>query len=321
MIHTRLYRDGKLAESDFDVTLISDHLEEPDTMVWLDLEDPDLQDFGLLPEEFGLHGLAVEDATKPSQRPKLEIYEDHLFVVMYALSNHSDELTQSEIDVFVGKRFMITVRKSPVWNMKPAIDRWDAEENLSEEGIGFFLYALMDVVVDEYMSLAEKLNDELEDLQGSLFSGQPKRDVQRNIFNMRRKLVAFNRYAIPFREVLNSLLRRDRKEFSDEMRLYFQDVYDHLIRVGSSVETMREILSSAYEVHLSLTSNHLNEIMKKVTSWAALLGVATVIAGVYGMNFKLVPRDATLGGFWFAIGLMAVASLALYAMFKRKDWL
>lgn len=321
MVRTRLYRSGSLEASDFDPSLVSDYLEEPDTFVWVDLERPAPGDMAMLGEEFRLHPLAIEDATKPHQRPKVERYEHHLFVVVYAVWVEGDGVAAAEVDAFIGDRFVITVRKDPGWRIDPVLERWDAAQDMVKHGVGYLLYALLDTVVDGYFLVVDALEDRVDDLEDRVFDVRAGRGVQEELLGLRRQLVGLRRVVLPVREVMNTLLRRDLPPLGDEIVPYFQDIYDHVIRVSESVEAMRELLASALEVHLSFVSNQLNAIMKKVTSWAAILAVGTLIAGVYGMNFRLVPADQTLTGFWAALGMMGASSLALYVYFRRKDWL
>lgn len=311
-----------LEASDFPAAEVSDHLDEPETFVWLDLEKPQLEDFELLIEEFQLHPLAVEDATKPHQRPKLELYPHHMFLVFYALEMIDGRIESYEVNVFVGERFLITVRKDDRWPIDPITVRWDeANDLLKKEGVGFFLYEALDLVVDGYMSITGELEERIEDLEEGLFRPDARSQLQEEIFDARKQLISFRRAVVPLIDVMGSLTHQEKIFFSENMRPYFQDVHDHVIRVRESVDTMRDTLSSALEVHLSYSSHHLNDIMRKVTSWAAILGAATTIAGIYGMNFRLVPRDQTIFGFWFALGLIFASCLGLYVYFKARDWI
>lgn len=322
MIRTRVYRRSVLDASDFPAAQVSDYLDEPETFVWLDLEEPKVEDFTLLIEEFQLHPLAVEDATKPHQRPKLELYPHHMFLVFYASELAEGRLESSEVNVFIGERFLITVRKDKGWPIEPITIRWDqASDLLQKEGAGFFLYEAMDLVVDGYMSITDSLEERIENLEEELFRSDGRSQLQEEIFDARKQLISFRRAIVPLVDVMSALTHKENLFFSENMRPYFQDVQDHVIRVREAVDTMRDTLSSALEVHLSYSSHRLNDIMRKVTSWAAILGAATTIAGIYGMNFRLVPTDQTLFGFWFALGLIFASCLGLYLYFKARDWI
>lgn len=320
-ICTRVYRSGVLEETDFDPSRVSDYLEDPDTIVWLDLVRPRAEDLEMLAEEFGLHPLALEDASGRHQRPKVERYEHHLFIVTYALVSEGGRVEAAEVDAFVGDRFLITVRKDPRFPIDPVCRRWDAGGGSVKLGIGYLLHGLLDALVDDYFVVVDGLEDRVEDLEERVFDPEQAALVQRQIFELRKEFLNLRKVVLPLREVLNALLRRDLLAFPDELVPYFQDVYDHVLRVSEAMESMRELMGIVLELRLSLASNRLNEIMKRVTSWAAIIGVATMMAGIYGMNFELVPADQTLFGFWFAVALMAISSLLLYFYFRRKEWL
>ena len=322
MERTRVYRDGALEAEDFDPSELSDYLDQPGTVVWLDLESPTAADLALIEEEFGLHPLAVEDSISVDhfQRPKLDVYEDHVFLVVHALAMQED-VTPSEVAMFVSERYLITVRKSPAWPMKAVLHRWDNARIGAGVDVGILLYEQLDQIVDGYFVVLDALEDRVEALEDRLFDGDKREVIQKEIFDLRKHLLTARKSIVPLREAINGLLRRETAFIDDAMRPYYLDTYDHVIRASDSIEVMRELLTSSLEVHLSLVSNRLNAIMKKVTSWAAILGAATTIAGIYGMNFKLVPHEQTIFGFWFAVGLIFVACSILYIYFKARDWL
>lgn len=321
MIRTRLYRDGNLEASDFDPALVSDYLEELGTVVWMDLTAPSAGDLDMLAEEFRLHPLALEDALHPHQRPKVERYEHHVFLVVYSARLEGAGLAISEVDAFVGDRFLITVRKDPAWPIEPLLERWDQAGWLTEQGVGYLLYGLLDTVVDDYFPVSEAFGDRVEKIEDDVLGLEERSKVQQELVDLRRDLVGFRRIVLPMQEVLNALSRRDLTLFSDEIAPYFRDVGDHLMRVGDAVGAMEDVLSGAFSLHLSAASNRLNDIMRRVTGWAAIIGVATTIAGIYGMNFRLFPRGESSYGFWIANGLILVSATALYVYFRRREWL
>lgn len=321
MLANRLYRDGSLEASDFDPALISDFLDEKDTFVWCNLVSPSASDLDMLIEEFQLHPLAVEDATHPHQRPKLDVYPTHSFAVLYDLWVENGSLQSSEVNVFIGERFFVTVSKDGKWSYESVVERWDLDSSKAEHGVGYLLYHLLDSIIDRYFSAADKLGDMTEEIEDMLFDSG-KGDGQQQLYHLRKQLVAARRLLAPLREVIAAILRKDSFAVDEEMHPYFQDVYDHVLRVSESIDMSRELLTTALEVHLSVSSNRLNEIMKKVTSWAAILAVCTAIFGMYGMNYPLLPRaDASYFGFLFAVAVVVFSSFGLYLYFKRKDWL
>jgi len=323
MIRTRLYRSGNLELTDFDPAEISDHLAEPDTVVWMDLCEPRREDFAVLGQEFGLNPLAVEDATTERQRPKLDHYDDHLFLTVYgvALDATSGQLSTSELAVFVSSRYLITVRKDPGFSLAPVLAAWDQSADLAKHGVGFLLYGLLDVVVDGHFTAVESLDDGIESLEDLLFAARPvDTEVQRRSFELRKSLVVLRRLVLPMREVVNSLLRRELGVVDPAMAPYYQDVYDHVLRATEWTESLRDLVGTILETNLTLQGNRLNEVMKKVTSWAAIIAVPTAVTGFYGMNVPY-PGFAHHSGFIASVALLVVLSVGLYVSFRRRGWL
>jgi magnesium transporter len=324
VIRTRLYRDGKCIDENFDPARISDHLEgDGACTVWLDLESPDASDFALIAEEFGLNPLAVEDATAERQRPKLDHYDDHMFISLYDVSlDDSGSLQSHELAIFAADNYLITVRKTPGYSIDPVVERWDENQNLAKYGVVFLMWGLLDVIVDGHFQTVQKLDDRIEGLEELLFDPADKGTaVQRESFELRKSLVRIRRVVLPTREVLNALMRRDIHNEAAEMMPYYQDVYDHVLRAADWTDSLRDLVSTILETHLTIQGNRMNEIMKKVTSWAAIAAVPAVITGYYGMNVRLFPGAGSDSGGVVAILLMIVAISGLYVMFRKQDWL
>jgi magnesium transporter len=324
MIRTRCYRNGVVAEEGFDPERTSEFLEESDTVVWMDITEPTEDDFTLIAEEFALNPLAVEDALHERQRPKLDHYDDHVFISLYDvdLDRQSGELSTSELAVFAAPRYLITVRKDPRFSMDEVIQRWDDATHLSKYGTGFLLWGLLDVVVDGHFESVQVLDDEIEALEDLLFDNRPHgTEVQRRSFELRKSLVLLRRVVLPTREVLNALMRRENELVDSELMPYYQDVYDHVLRAADWTDSLRELVTTILESYLTIQGNRLNEIMKAVTSWAAIAAVPTVITGYYGMNVHTWPHAGTLIGGIVALGLCVIGVTVLYVTFKRRDWL
>jgi magnesium transporter len=308
----------------FAVAEISNHLAEPESVVWLDLCRPTAADFEMINAEFGLHELAVEDALQESQRPKLDRYATHLFISAYAvaLNPPDDRLKTSEIAVFLTDKALITVRKDDEFDMAAVMARWDATSDLASHGVAFLLHGLLDHIVDGHFLAVQKLDESIEDLEELLFDDRRSQiqAVQHRSFQLRRNLVVLRRVALPMREVLNSLLRRDLHVVDEAMTPYYQDVYDHVLRVTEWTESLRDLIATTVETNLTIQANHMNLIMKKVTSWAAIIAVPTAITGFYGQNLPF-PGAGTHVGVLSSTALIAVLSAILYATFKRRDWL
>ncbi|HVX69566.1 MAG TPA: magnesium transporter CorA family protein [Mycobacteriales bacterium] len=325
MIRTRLYRDGKCVDQNFDPALISDHLKAEDAcIVWLDLDTPGPNDLALMAEEFGLNPLAVEDAATERQRPKLDHYDDHVFISLYdvGLDKASGALYAHELAVFASNRYLITVRKSPNYSIEPVLARWDDNAQLAKYGVGFLLWGLLDVVVDTHFDTVQQLDERIDALEDLLFDPRETGTaVQRESYELRKSLVRIRRVVLPTREVLNSLMRRENELVDNALMPYYQDVYDHVLRAADWTDSLRDLVSSILETHLTIQGNRMNEIMKKVTSWAAIAAVPAVITGYYGMNVVTYPHSATNTGGYAALGLMAGLVMVLYVIFKRIDWL
>ncbi len=321
MITCHLYRNGQVAETELDPSQISDLLKESGTMVWLDLEDPSEDELKMLQEEFDFHPLAIEDSLHRGQRAKVDVYENYFFLVVHGLRLEEEELKDSEIHVFVGQGFLVTLRYAPAFDLDPAKRRWGKHGDLNAEGGGSLLYALLDEVVDDYFEVIERLEDASEDIEEAVFADQPTPDIQEDIFRIKKLVLQFRRKVMPLREVLD-LLQEEIGVVTDRLRPYFRDVADHVIRVLEFTDNVRELQTTALEAHLSQVSNRLNQVMKQLTSWAAIILVPTLIAGIYGMNFvNPFPAFRTAAGFWIAIGLMVVSAGILYWIFKRREWL
>jgi len=323
VVRTRLYRGGHLDKQDFPVADLSDYLSEPDTVLWVDLCAPDRADLDVVAEELGLHALAVEDAVSPRQRPKLDRYDTHDFLSLYAvdLDNDTAALHLSELSAFVTPRVLVTVRKDPSFDMEAVIGRWDSSRNLATHGVGFLLWGLIDHVVDGYFDAVQTLDEEIEKLEDLLFEDRPRdNDVQRRSFALRKSLVTLRRVVLPMREVVNTLLRRDLSVVSDQMAPYYQDVYDHVLRATEWTESLRDLVTTIVETNLTLQGNRLNVITKKVTSWAAIIAVPTAITGFYGQNLPY-PGFGLTSGLIASSALIVGISVGLYVAFRRKDWL
>ena len=319
---TRLYRKGRLEAEGFPVAAISDHLAEG-AVIWLDLRDPDHDDLDVLSEEFGLHPLAIEDAVQEHERPKLDRYHTHLFLTAYSarFDEETGKLATSELAVFVTPQALITVRKDDGLDIGKVAERWDASPDLAPYGVGYLLHGLLDYVVDGHFDAVQSLDDTIEGLEDQLFSDVPQdMQVQRRSFELRKSLVLLRRIVLPMREVLNTLMRRDLHYVGDELMPYYQDVYDHVLRATEWTESLRDLVTSILETNLTIQGNRMNRISKQVTGWAAIIAVPTFITGFYGMNVPY-PGFSKPVGFSAAIGIMIVAGIVLYIIFRRKDWL
>ncbi len=320
---TRCYRKGVLDGEDFPVADVSEHLDDPDTVVWVDFCGPTKEQLDELAAELGLHELAVEDALGEHQRPKLDHYDSHLFLSCHAVRVNLDEgrLDVTEIDSFINSRWLITVRKDDGFPLEPVLQRWDNIGHLGQYGAGFLVYGLLDVVVDGYFDAAEVFDEYYDSISESIFAERPLEPSKaRHWFDMRQALVRFHRLVVPMREAVSSLMRREHSSVAEDLYPYFQDVYDHILRVSETTDSLRDLVGTIVETNLSLRDYRQNLVVKKITSWAAIVAVPTLITGYYGMNVPY-PGFAETWGWIVSVVVMVVASVALYINFRRRDWL
>jgi len=312
------YRPGGTAEQVADPDQISEIRGRDGRLVWVDLVDPNDAELDRVAEEFELHHLAMEDAKKHGQRPKFEKYPTHAFVVAY--SNPS-----GEVDLFVGPDWLVTVRErdddGDVWSLDGARSRF--ERTREDATVGFLLYVILDEIVDGYFDVVDQAEERLEVLEERIFAedAYDERDLQRQLLAVRRQLLQFRRRVVPLREVVSALLRKEVPWLDDAALLHFQDVYDHVLRATDLLDEQRELLGNVVEAQLAIVSNRMNEVMKTMTSWGAILLGSTLVAGIYGMNFDHMPELHWKLGYPFALAIMVALTLVGYRTFKRRDWL
>ena len=294
----------------------------PSHFVWIGLHEPDEALLREVQEEFSLHDLAVEDAHRAHQRPKLEEYGDAIFIVLRTAQRSSDgAIAFGETHLFVGPGYVVSVRHGASVPYVDVRQRCESAPHLLRKGPGFVLYALMDFVVDRYFPIVDELEDELDKLEEEIFGGDYKRETTERIYKLKRDLLGLKRAVSPLIDICNRLTRFDSQLIDAESRPYFRDIYDHVIRINETVDTLRELLNGALEANLSLISIQQNEVTKQLASWAAILAVPTMIAGVYGMNFEFMPELRWRFGYPLVLGFTVTACFLLYRRFKSAGWL
>jgi magnesium transporter len=319
-IACRLYVDGRLEEAEFDTVKIDHALKQPGSLVWLDVADPTEEKLDFLAEEFGFHPLTVEDSLHAHQRPKIEQFDTYFFLIAYGMTVESEGVVEHEVAVFVGHNYLVTVRKPPAYDLDAVLKRWEANSELTAEGGGYLLYVLLDEIVDGYFDALDFFQDRSEEVEGKVFK-EGTGDVQNDLFALKKDLVRYRRLMAPLREALDVMQRRTVDVVSARLEPYYRDVYDHVLRATDFADSLRDILSSVLDGSLALISNRLNEVMKHLTSWGAIILVPTWIAGIYGMNFRHMPELQWYFGYPFAFALMLLSAGALRWWFKKKDWL
>lgn len=335
--------------SDLAPHAISDMLAVPDTVIWLDIQSPSDDDVRLLREEFGFHPLAIEDATRAHERPKVDAYEHailqhplgpeedptpqaeistppgrhaYYFIVVYEarFDPAQDHVLTEPISMFVGQNYLVTVHQGDIEHVRDTLSRWQMPDSPLGNTVGALVHSFLDAVVDDYFPLMDRVADRVEELEDTIFEEFNEEAIQ-SIFSLKKDLLSMRRIVAPERDVLNVLLRRELPIFRPADVAYLQDVYDHIVRVTENIDTYRDLLSSALDSYLSLQSNHLNQIVKVLTIASIILMAASLVTGFYGMNFQNMPELRWgMGGLW-ALSLIAAITAALVIYFRRKGWL
>jgi len=326
MITAHVFVDGKVSDEQVDPADATAVLARDDAFLWLDSVDPTDDDLAVLQKTFDLHPLTIEDVKHRHQRPKVEIFQDYAFVVLRPIELTDHSMIEKELHAFVGKHFIVTLRPSPMCDMTEIVSRWERQPELLREGGGFAIYVLIDEVVDDYLTAVERFEDDVDTLEDEVFADERDRhapeppDVQQHLFTLKREVVRLRRFAMPVRQGLD--LIQERPEIAtSSLGPYFRDVMDHVIRVVELADNIRDLLTSLLEVRVAQAANRLNDIMKRVTSWGAVILVPTMVAGIYGMNFRHMPELAWQYGYPLALGVMFAAGAGVWWFFKRKDWL
>jgi magnesium transporter len=316
VLSARVYRNGAFTYYDGNVP-ITDVMA--DAFMWLDVIDPEEADLAQVRSICGISEMALHEADRRAARPTLQRYEGYVYMVAF-----SEKM--AEIDLFVGPTWAVTVRRHDLlgreWTSEEARRRFERFA-VSHATPGAFVYILFDELIDGYFDHTDRAEDAIEDLEDMIFAQTPgqERQIQRQLFDIRRDLVLFRRVVVPLREVISALLRREVEWIDDQALIHLQDTHDHLLRAIDLIDSQRELLGNATESQLAMISNRVNDVMKKLTAWGSIVFGATLIAGIYGMNFTHMPELSWTLGYPLALGMMLVLSLVLYRMFRRRGWL
>lgn len=298
--------------------------DDPHAILWLDLESPSEQELLKLGEEFKLHHLAIEDASREHQRPKVEEYEHFYFVVFYTINfntNKEEGLDTHEIDMFLGNSYLITVHHGHLTELDEVEQRWTRNAKQLELGIGLLLYSLLDTIVDHYFPIVDDMVDQAEELEDFLFTGNLRQTAfTQQLLELKKRLLTLRRIAAPERDVLNVLTNRDNPIFDAHANVYFRDVYDHITRLADTIDLYRDQLSSTMDANLSIVSNDLNKVMRTLTVVSIILMADSLLAGIWGMNFVNIPELHLPYGYFLALTAMVVVSVLLMLLFKRLKW-
>jgi magnesium transporter len=329
-VRGRVWRNGKVVAEDFDFERISDYLEEDDTLTWVDICDPDHRILQELAGELLLDPLAVEDAIAHAERAKATRSSTHTFMTVYSVQLNKDSdvsgpngrLSVHKVSAFVFPRGLITVRSSPDFDIEEVVRRWDDNADLLKYGVGALVHGLLDTIVDGHFDAVQILDDAMEGLEDGLFDDRAaSAEVQRATYQIRKDLVELRRVVLPMREVINAVLRH-RKDFNSPSELdpWYDDLYDHVLRASEWTESLRDMVTTIFETNLSLQDARLNNVMKKLTGWAAIIAVPTAVTGYFGQNVPY-PGFAKEWGYLLSVAVILTIGIGLFVVFKRKKWI
>ena len=321
LINCVTYQEGrKLA--DIAVEDISQYVGRADCFVWVALRDATDEELTTMQMEFGLHDLAVEDARHGHQRPKIEEYGDTLFAVMQCIElDAMDQLHVGEIDVFVGRNFVLSIRNRSTHSLLGVRERAEREPHLLKHGAGFVFYALMDAVVDRYFPVIEHMESELEGIEQQIFVRGSARSNIEQLYALKQRIMVLKHAVTPLLESASKLWSGRVPSVCEGSREYFRDVYDHLLRINATLDTLRDTIGTAIQVNLSMVTIEESETTKRLAAWAGIFAVATAFAGIWGMNFEAMPELKWRYGYPMALGVITLTCVVLYRQFKRSGWL
>ncbi|CAL60315.1 Putative Magnesium and cobalt transport protein CorA [Herminiimonas arsenicoxydans] len=320
LINCVAYQDGNKL-SDITIEEISDYLKRPNCFVWVALKDAEPAELEQMQEEFNLHDLAVEDAMKGHQRPKVEEYGDSLFVVVKTAEMVEGTVHIGELDIFVGPNYVLSVRNRSSQGFLGVRARCEQEPEQLRKGSAFVLYALMDAVVDRYFPVVEALESELEFIEGKIFhKGSQRANIER-LYELKREVVMLKHVVAPLMESVGKLYGGRVPSLCESTREYFRDVGDHLYRINALADAFRETITTAIQVNLSMVTIEESEVNKRLAAWAAIFAVATAFFGLWGMNFKFMPELEWKYGYPVSVLMVAGVCGYLYYRFRKSGWL
>ncbi|MGB5081923.1 MAG: magnesium and cobalt transport protein CorA [Burkholderiales bacterium] len=320
LINCAAYKDGKKL-GDIRPEEISEYLNRPGCFVWVALKDPGPGELAALQTEFDLHELAVEDARHGHQRPKIEEYGDSIFAVLHNIELAGEDLNVGEIDIFVGKNYLLSVRSHSEPGFAAVRARCEREPELLKQGSGFVFYALIDAVVDRYFPVVDAIEAEFERFEEQIFSGKSLRANIEGLYYVRQKLTTLQHAVLPLLEAVGKLYGGRVPHVCTGLQEYYRDVYDHLVRINQLINSLRDTVTTAIQVNVAMITFGETEVTKRLAAWGALIAVPTFIASVYGMNFALMPELKWAFGYPAAIGAMAAIDAYLWVRFRSARWL
>ncbi|ACZ42202.1 magnesium and cobalt transport protein CorA [Thermobaculum terrenum ATCC BAA-798] len=322
MFKIMLSKEGSELVPNINIEDISDVISRENNLLWVDAISPSKNEMEKLQEEFGFHELSIEDALKPWQRPKIDQYDSYYFIVIYTARFIPEQvdIQEVELDIFLGRNYIVTVHGEEISELNDVARRWQQNISKLKPSAGVLLYSIIDSIVDSYFPLVDTLGDHIERFEETIFSGR-QITLQGEVFRLRKELLQLRRVLGPQRDLLLHLSRMESALLEGDVRTYFQDVYDHIMRVTDTIDLYRDLLNSVLESYLTVASNNLNITVRTLTSWSIILMTLALIAGIYGMNFEHMPELHWRYGYPGVLLIMLLITVILYYYFKRRRWL
>lgn len=323
MINILMQKKDKNVELLEKTDALSSHIGKADTLLWVDIQKPTQEDMAILEKHFAFHPLTIEDCMATIQRPKIDTYENYLFIVLHAatLAPHKDKATSLELDIFVGVNYVVTVHLKAMLSVTSTWERCLKNSGVMSRGAAYLFYFLADALVDNYFPILEKLDKDIQKAEDKVFAN-PDSALLNQIFELKENVLTLKRIIGPQRETMNFMARGGYEPIlPKELSIYFRDVSDLLARINDNLETYRDMLSSAIDGYMSSASNKLSEIMKVLTIIATIMMPLTLISGIYGMNFRYMPELEWRYGYLVIISLMLGLGVGMLAFFRKKKWL
>jgi len=324
MYETFLYHPERGLKTELTPEEMSQAVQDPSSLLWLDINDIDDSTIDLLTSIFNLHPLTTEDFIMPNARTKAEKFKDYLFLVIFALQNHNngkhEKAKTIELDCCLGKNFLVTFHSDPITPLSASKERVRKQSPIIMHGADMLLYSIIDSCVDSYFPIINEFDNLVDDMSDELFK-DPTQDTLKKIYTLKNDVMHLKRTIGPQADVINLVARGGVEFISPANLIYFRNIYDNLVRLNDVVGTSRDIITGAMEAYVSIVSNRLNEIMKTLTVIATMMMPLTLVASIYGMNFKHMPELESVYGYPAVIGLMAITMAAMLIYFKRKKWL
>jgi magnesium transporter len=332
MIRTMICSENRRLKKELRREEIGLILSDDENVLWLDVESPTDEEIALLGKEFMLHELAVEDVTRRRQRPKIDVYDDYYLLVCYDIDydETNDQIDEHELHVIIGKNYLLTIHHEPIEEIAEVATRFRRNTDAIERGIGVLLYSLLDTIVDHYFPVIDRIGERIEELETGVFIDDQTETQQamQSILVLKREMITMRRVIAPQRDAMAVLARRELPIVSEAAGVYFQDLYEHVLRVTDALDVYRDLLGGVLDSYLSVNSNklaiaanNLNAVMKTLASYSIILMTVTLVAGIYGMNFDHMPELHFRYGYPLALLAMLAIFIALRKYFKRRDWL